>query len=193
MNDEKTILSQCLKKDPKAEFALYNLYKVSMMGICRRYGNDREQANEIFQEGFIRVFESLHTFKGGSSLKTWMSRVFIYTAISYLRKEKKYSEHVKLDVIFNQVPVDDNEEEDKLSQEPFDYEPEFVLACMASLPENYRLVLNLFAIDGLSHAQISQTIGIAESHSRVILTRARKMLVSTLFKKNTELNVANHR
>jgi RNA polymerase sigma factor (sigma-70 family) len=194
LNDEKTILSQCLRKDPKAEFALYNLYKVSMMGICRRYGNDREQANEIFQEGFIQVFESLPTFKGGSSLKTWISRVFIYTAISYLRKEKKYSGHVKLDVIFNKIHLDNTETaEGDLEKEPFDYEPEFVLECMKTLPENYRLVLNLFAIDGLSHAQISQTAGISESHSRVVLTRARKMLLATLIKKNTELNVANHR
>jgi RNA polymerase sigma factor (sigma-70 family) len=195
LKDEKTIWKQCLKKDPKAEFALYDLYKAPMMGICRRYAIDREHANEIFQEGFIQVFESLHTFKGESSLKTWISRVFIYTALSYLRKQKRYNEQVRLDVVFHQVPMEEDEEKEDhaLANDPFDHDPEVVLACMATLPENYRLVINLFAIDGLSHAQISETLGISESHSRVILTRARKMLVGILIKKNNELNVANHR
>jgi RNA polymerase sigma-70 factor (ECF subfamily) len=193
LKDEKTIWLQCLNKDPKAEFALYNLYKVPMMGICRRYAKDREHANEMFQEGFIRVFEALHTFKGQSALKTWISKIFIYTAIDYLRKEKKYSGKVSLDVVFNQVAAEEPEDADLLSKDPFDYEPEAVLACMNTLPENYKLVLNLFAIDGLSHAQISEATGISESHSRVILTRARKMLVANLIKKNNKLHVAKHR
>lgn len=160
-----------------------------------RYAIDRDHASEIFQEGFIRVFEALHTFKGESSLKTWMSRVFIYTAINYLRKEKRNSELTRLDVIYNQLADDEGEDiaEDGFANESFDHDPEMVLDCMATLPENYRLVLNLFAIDGLSHAQIGQSLGIAESHSRVILTRARKMLVGILTKKNVERNVAGHR
>lgn len=191
MNEEKHILSQCLKKDPKAEFALYNLYKVQMMGVCRRYAYNQSQAVDIFQEGFIQVFESLPGFKGESTLKTWMSRIFIYTAINYLKKEKRYTDRVKLDVIFNDDSLPEEEEIEEVEQ-PLEKDPETVLACMAELPENYRLILNQYAIDGLSHAQISENMGISESHSRVILARARKMLVSILNKKNDEARVAKY-
>lgn len=192
LTNEQQILQNCLKRDPKAELELYNMYRAYMMGICRRYIPDRDQALDVFQEGFIRVFESLHTFRSASSLKTWMSRIFIYTAINFLRKEKKFRDHIRLDVIYNES-LEALQDDGLYDASLEGHEAEQVLGKMQELPENYRLVLNLYAIDGLDHGQISEALGISESHSRVVLTRARRMLVALLNKKNNEVNLSKNR
>ncbi len=170
---------------------MYLEYKNYMYGVCLRYARNEDQALEFFQEGFINVFQSLNSFNGQSTLKTWMARIFVNTAVSILRKERKHLENLRLEVIVNQHSEDTLE--DNINDEADHWmDAEMVLEIIKQLPENYRLVLNLYAIDGLSHAKIAEILQIGESHSRVLLTRARKKLNQLLIKKNLETNVTKN-
>ena len=140
-----------------------------MFGFCLRYSNSRNDAQDLLQDGFIKVFDSIATLKETSQLEGWMSRIFINLAMSKFRKSARGPIMVEVvDVL------DESAEDIKLSDEPMDIND--VLNCIMALPEKYKVVINLYAIDKLSHKEISEAIGTTISNSKSILSRARVML-----------------
>lgn len=174
MYSDQDILEGCKRKERFFQELLYKRYASKMFGICLRYAHDQAVAHDIFQEGFIKVFQNLHTFKGDSALGSWMYRVFMTTSINYIQRTLKNKFEVSIN---EQLQVID----DKLSDEESAHwmhhlTPEEALAMVQDLPEKYRLIINMYAIDQLSHSEIAKALNISEATSRSQLSRARKML-----------------
>jgi RNA polymerase sigma-70 factor (ECF subfamily) len=162
------IIAGCVKKDRNAQKSLYEKYAAKMFGFCLRYSNSRADAQDLLQDGFIKVFDSIATLKEASQLEGWMSRIFINLAMSKFRKSSRGP------VIVEVMDVLDDSEEVSIDDEPMEVNE--VLNCLMALPEKYRVVLNLYAIDKLSHKEISETVGISIANSKSLLFRARVML-----------------
>lgn len=185
--DEQQLSNLCTKGDRNARKILYELYAEHMLGICMRYVADKGTAQDLLHDGFIKIFSSFHkfTWRGGGSLKAWMSRIMINMAIEHLRKVKN-----------NGLVFDDgkglllggsteNEEKLGLYSEPdpdkVSLIPQNVLMTfVAELPSGYRTVLNLFIFEGKSHKEIAQMLGINEKSSSSQLLRAKNALAKRI-------------
>lgn len=155
---------------------LFERFSPKMYGYCLRYSSNTADAQDVLQEGFIKVFEKIGTLKNPDQLEGWMSRVFINLAISRFRKNK---------IAPNMLSTDDVDVADDAPMEEIEeLSPAEVLLKMQELPELYRTVLNLYAIDGHSHREISQMLDITETNSKSILSRSRKMLRELISKKS---------
>ena len=173
---EEVILEGCLRNDSVAQRELYNTYSPKMLAVCFRYAHSREDAEDMLQEGFIKVFTQLHTFENRGSFEGWIRRIIVHTCINILKKNKKFNESVDL---IHAATVSIREE-----TVPAVVQVKQIVDCIRSLPIGYRTVLNLFAIEGYSHREIAQLLDIEESTSRSQFTRAKGMLEELLIKKN---------
>lgn len=173
---EEAILQGCLKNSAKAQRSLYEKYSGKMLAVCYRYAHNREDAEDMLQEGFIKVFSQIHTFKSQGAFEGWIRRIVIHTCINNLKKNKKFKESVDL-IHANSLQI----REDTI---PSILQAKQVVECIRLLPIGYRTVLNLYAIEGFSHKEISEMLDIEESTSRSQYTRAKAMLEDILIKKN---------
>ncbi len=146
---------------------IYHRFKGMVMAVSLRYSSNQEQADDIFQETFLKVFEKLHTLKNPSAFPKWIKRMAIYSAIDEVRDAR------------NLVVIEDFPERLDLQFEPevvSQIDTNTILRAVSELPSGYRLVFNLFVIDGYSHKEIASKLGISETTSRSQLTYARKKL-----------------
>jgi RNA polymerase sigma factor (sigma-70 family) len=173
---EEAILQGCLKNNSAAQKALYQKYSTKMMVVCYRYGHNREDAEDMLQEGFIKVFLQIHTFENRGALEGWIRRIVVHTCINHLKKNKRFNESVDI-IHANSVLV-------REESVPSIIQAKEVVECIRMLPIGYRTVLNLYAIEGFSHKEISCMLDIEESTSRSQYTRAKAMLEDILVRKN---------
>ena len=173
---EEVILKGCLRNDPTAQRELYNQYSPKMLAVCYRYAHNREDAEDMLQEGFIKVFLQLRTFENRGSFEGWIRKIIVHTCINILKKNKKFNESVDL-IHASAIQI----REDSV---PAVVQVKQIVECIRTLPIGYRTVLNLFAIEGYSHREIAQLLDIEESTSRSQFTRAKSMLEDLLIKKN---------
>lgn len=173
---EEAILQGCLKQHPAAQKALYERYSVKMLAVCYRYAHNREDAEDMLQEGFIKVFSQLHTFKNQGAFEGWVRRIMVHTCINILKKNKKFNESVDL--------VHASAHQVREENIPSIIQAKQVVECIRMLPLGYRTVLNLYAIEGFSHREIGAILDIEESTSRSQYTRAKAMLEDILIRKN---------
>ena len=160
----------CLKQERKQQELLYKLLAPRMLAACIRYATDRDEAQDIMQEGFIKVFGSMHKYRGEGSLEGWIRRIMVHSSISRYRKQKpvvltdELPEGVTVHMCYNETGLEAKE----------------LLHMIDQLPTNYRNVFNLYAIEGYSHQEIGETLGITELVSRTTLCRARGVLKDKL-------------
>ncbi len=173
---EEAILQGCVQNKATAQKELYQRYSPKMLAVCYRYGHNREDAEDMLQEGFIKVFSQIHTFENRGSLEGWIRRITVHTCINILKKNKKFNESVDL-IHATTLQV----REDAI---PSIIQAKQVVECIRLLPIGYRTVLNLYAIEGFSHREIGDMLDIEESTSRSQYTRAKAMLEDVLIKKN---------
>ena len=147
-----------------------------MLSVCYRYAHNREDAEDMLQEGLIKVFSQIHTFENRGALEGWIRRIVVHTCINILKKNKKFNESVD---IIHATAVQVKEE-----SIPSIIQAKQVVECIRMLPIGYRTVLNLYAIEGFSHREIGDMLDIEESTSRSQYTRAKAMLEEILVKKN---------
>ena len=171
MQNHESIITGCKKNDRKSQQALFELFASRMYGHCLRYSKNTEDAQDILQEGFIKVFEKIKSLKDHQQLEGWMTRVFINLALSYWRKS--HNNPTFVDIADTDAADDVSQEEDSNLQR---YQPEQVLVWINELPDNQRMVLNMYAIDGLSHQEIASLLNTTVSNTKSILSRARKSL-----------------
>lgn len=172
------LLDGCRRNDRLCQNLLYDKYKKKVLGICLRYARDLDQAKDIQQESFIKVFQSLsRQMMNIDSFDAWISRITINTAIDYFRKEKMVFELRQSSIV-----IDSNEPEilSKLRQDD-------LILIIQSIPLPYRIVFNLYVIDGYSHREIAKILTINESTSRSYLTRARDSIKEIFQKQDTLL------
>jgi RNA polymerase sigma factor (sigma-70 family) len=173
---EEAILQGCVQNNAAAQKALYQKYSAKMLVVCYRYAHNREDAEDMLQEGLIKVFSQIHTFESRGSLEGWIRRIIVHTCINNLKKNKRFNESVDL-IHANSVQI----REDNI---PSLIQAKEVVECIRVLPIGYRTVLNLYAIEGYSHREISAMLDIEESTSRSQYTRAKAMLEDILVRKN---------
>jgi RNA polymerase sigma factor (sigma-70 family) len=173
---EEAILSGCLQNDAGAQRELYTRYSPKMLSVCYRFAHNREDAEDMLQEGFIKVFSQVHTFQNKGAFEGWIRRIMVHTCINHLKKNKKFNESV--DIIYA-TGVQVREE-----SVPSIVQAKQIVECIRLLPLGYRTVLNLYAIEGYNHKEISTMLDVEESTSRSQYTRAKQMLEDILIKKN---------
>jgi RNA polymerase sigma-70 factor (ECF subfamily) len=146
-----------------------------MLAVCYRYAHNREDAEDMLQEGFIKVFTQLERFEHRGSFEGWIRKIMVHTCINILKKNKKFNESVDL-IHAHSLAL----KEDSI---PALVQVKQIVECIRMLPTGYRTVLNLFAIEGYSHREIAQLLDIEESTSRSQFTRAKAMLEELLIRK----------
>lgn len=172
---EEAIIRGCINNDAAAQRELYLQYSPKMLAVCYRFGHNREDAEDMLQEGFIKVFTQIHSFENRGSFEGWIRRIIVHTCINILKKNKKFNESVDL-IHANGIQV----REDSV---PAIIQAKQVVECIRLLPIGYRTVLNLYAVEGYSHREIANMLDIEESTSRSQYTRAKAMLEDILVKK----------
>lgn len=172
---EEQLIQGCRENLASAQEEMYAHFSPRMLGVCYRYGKSREDAEDMLQEGFIKVFNQIHQFKGEGSLEGWVRRIMVHTCINHLKKNKKFNESVSL-VNACDVRVRDYSVPSMLQAKQ-------VVECIRLLPLGYRTVLNLYAIEGFSHKEIGRILDIEESTSRSQYTRAKALLEEILIKR----------
>lgn len=161
------IINGCIKGKSKYQEALYKQFYAYGMSICLRYAHTRDEAVEIMNDSFIKVFNKISDYKTNQSFKGWFRRILVNTAIDHYRKHRKHYNHY---------------DEEVIDEEVFDtsavgsLELDDLMRLLNELPEQYRVTFNLFEIEGYTHDEIAKTLDIAVGTSRSNLARAKKML-----------------
>lgn len=168
MIDEKELITQCLENKAKAQKQLYKMFASKMFGVCLRYARRRSEAEDLLQEGFIKVFQNLATFNFLGSLEGWIRRIMITTAINYYRKDLRYDDTVDIENEENALS-DINFVQLKLTQED-------IVKFIQQLPPSKRMVFNMYVFEGFSHRDIAESLNITESTSKAQLAKARQIL-----------------
>lgn len=167
------LIQGCLQNDEKSQKELFDLYAGKMLAVCTRYCRHRMEAEDVVQEGFIKVFNKIEQFKNEGSIEYWIRRIMVNTAIKKMKKKSYQNELYGADplvelssrpAVYSQLSVDD------------------MMIMVNELPEGYRMVFNLYAIEGFNHKEISEMLGIQESTSRSQLVKARKILQNRILK-----------
>jgi RNA polymerase sigma factor (sigma-70 family) len=165
------IVDGCKRGDSRAQWELYDLFKNKLMGICRRYAGSREEAQDILQDAFVRIFSKISQLEDPDKISAWLTRVTVNTAVNFYHRNKRIS---FLDIELTQVVSNDYEE--IFSQ----VSDEFLVKTINELPDGCRIVFNLNVVEGYSHAEIATLLGISVSTSRSQLNYARTLLKNKL-------------
>ncbi|TGE21752.1 RNA polymerase sigma factor [Hymenobacter aquaticus] len=167
--DLPLLLARCHRGEPAAQRALYTLYASKMLGVARRYARSVPEAEDILQDAFVKVFTRLAEFRGEGSFEGWVRRIVVTTAINHWQSGRLQRQKVLLEDV-EEPSAPEADALDRLTVTE-------VLALIDRLPDGCRLVLLLYAVDGYSHAEISELLGIQESTSKAQLSKARKHLL----------------
>jgi RNA polymerase sigma-70 factor (ECF subfamily) len=169
----KRIIEGCLRGDRKSQFELYEKYYGKMMGVCYRYASDRDEANELVQQGFIKLFKNLGRYEFKGSFDGWIRRIFVNTAIDYIRKNKKkpllLGEDAHLDAFNRNKETDAIEAVEEL-------DPKLVMNAIAKLSPAYKSVFNLYVIEDYSHKEIAEMLGVSVGTSKSNLAKSKQNL-----------------
>lgn len=175
MDIHKEILAGCIKGESSAQRKLFDSYSHLLLGVCMRYAANIEEAEDVMQEGFVKIFLNIKEFKGEGSIVAWMRRIMINTAITHYHKMKKHRYHDDLDEV-KETTFDDYQWEES------EFTREELYKVIQRMPEGYRMVFNLYAVEGYKHREIAEIMGIDENTSKSQYSRARKWLQERLLK-----------
>lgn len=187
MNLDRTVtidslLDGCKKGERKAQESLYKALASKMMAVCVRYAKDTSEAEDILQMGFLKVFQKISDYRGEGSFEGWIRRIMVNTAIETYRKNLRSLNVVDIDEVYDQP------------QSTFDMnklEMDDLLKLIQQLSNGYRIVFNMYAIEGYSHKEIAKELGISEGASKSQLSRARAILKDKIIKMEG-LDYASH-
>lgn len=170
---EAELISECVKGNSSAQKCLYELLYARMYSVCLRYIGDKEIARDILHDGFILLFGKLEHYRGEGSFEGWARKLFINTALMYLRKNDALKQSEDIETIsFTSVSVDP-----KIIEQ---LDASVLMDIISKMPIGFRTVFNMFAIEGFSHKEIAQQLQITEGGSRSQLSRARIWLQERL-------------
>jgi RNA polymerase sigma factor (sigma-70 family) len=171
MQDLTYLWRLCGQGDAKAQRILYDLFKGRLMGICRRYTKNREEAQDVLQEVFVRIFTKIGQLEAPEKLVSWMKSIAIHTAINHYHKTKNDK------LVFLEPP----EEDAGPAIPPIDnFSDDYLISLVNDLPDGCRMVFNLFVVEGYSHSEIAALLGIGEGTSRSQLFHAKLLLKAKL-------------
>jgi RNA polymerase sigma factor (sigma-70 family) len=179
----------CASNDRESQKKIYNSFYGYAMAICDRYTNNQEDSVEILNDGFLKIFKEIHRYRPAyadeiSSFKGWLRKIMVCTAIDHFRKNRKHQLVGELDSSIYHLPASNEAAIDKVAYHE-------IIKFIQELSPGYRIVLNLFIVEGLSHEEISQQLGISVGTSKSNLAKARKQLQKILFRQNQILIARN--
>ena len=163
------MIKDCIRGRRTAQQQLYNQFAASMLGICYRYTKNLDDAEDVLQEGFIKVYLNLGQFKNKGDLGAWIRRIMVNTSLTYLKKHTRY--HSQMD--FDHLPLHPVVEEEA----NMNLQTGELIELIRQLPTGYQTIFNLVAIEGYNHIEVSEILGINENTSRSQYSRARAMLI----------------
>ena len=175
--NEKLLIQKAIDNSREAQKHLFTKHSPKMLGVCRQYVKDLQHAEDLLLSGFLKVFTNLSQFKHEGSFEGWIRRIMVNTCISHLRK-KNLVVLADDDFIFNDAATDSLE----------NTSVEDIQNLIDKLPEGYKIVFNLFAIEGFKHSEIAVKLGVSESTSKTQLFRARKLLQENYIKMNKAIH-----
>ncbi len=168
--DPHQLVKECLKGRASAQRELYELFAENMLGVCYRYTKSVEDAEDVLQEGFIKVFRNLNQYKFQGELGGWIRRIMVNTAINYLKKNSRYQSELSFTETGLHPVTNDNPE--------FYMNAKELAELIRQLPTGYQTIFNLHAVEGFSHVEIGKMLGINEGTSRSQYARARNLLIN---------------
>jgi RNA polymerase sigma factor (sigma-70 family) len=167
---DETLVEGCTLNDRRAQEALYRRFFPTMLRMCQRYARDEDTAIEIVNNGFLRVFKKIHTFAGKGSLEGWIRRLVYHSMADYYRNNARYLHFLVLDDYDHNIPT----------REDHHLHEKDILKAVYTLPEVSQEVFRLYAIEGYSHAEIAEQLGMSEGTSKWHLSTARQKLRTLL-------------
>lgn len=170
---EEDLIKGCIREDRECQKELYKRFAGKMMVVCMRYAAGRMEAEDILQDGFIKVFDNISRFKMEGSLEGWVRRIMVNTAINKIRSNKVRFEEINDST--HESELYDQNAIDKMSEQD-------ILKLINQMPQGYRYVFNMYAIEGYSHKEIADSLGIEEASSRSQYAKAKKYLQQQIIK-----------
>jgi len=178
MIPDKKLVELCLKKDSNSLELLYNSYSYKMFGVCLRYAKNRDDAQDLLHDGFIKVYTGLNRYKGEGSLEGWIRRIMVNTAINYYKRKNGHYFMMN----DSDEEIFEGYEEDIIEQ----ISTGELLGYINEMPDGYRMVFNMYVIEGYQHNEISEILGISASTSKTQLMKARRYLMKKVKKEAYE-------
>ena len=169
---EDELIKACLQNNQRAQKVLFDTHSPRLMGVCLRYASDRDEAQDMLQDGFIKIFQKLDTYTGEGAFGGWIHKLIVNTCLDHIRRTKKLGFAVEID----KEDASWSEAEDALSQ----MRTKELLELIQKLPEGYRIVFNMFAIEGYGHREISEMLDIAENTSKSQYRKAKIWLQNAI-------------
>ncbi|MBL7736982.1 MAG: sigma-70 family RNA polymerase sigma factor [Chitinophagaceae bacterium] len=176
--DNQRLIKDCIRGISQAQRQLYEQFSESMLSVCYRYTKSVPDAEDVMQEGFIKVFRNIEQFKFQGELGGWIRRIMVNTALNYLKKNRNYQSDLSF-LDSGMHPVSDDNPEIMLSAKD-------LADLIRQLPTGYQTIFNLYAVEGFTHVEIGKMLGINEGTSRSQYARARGLLISWLEKQTAE-------
>jgi RNA polymerase sigma-70 factor (ECF subfamily) len=173
MMDLEKVIFDCKKNKRKAQVLLYKQYAPMLLSVCLRYVADKSEAEDILQESFLKIFKNIKEYTGKGHFESWMRKIAVNTAISNFHHEKKHYYHKEID------DVKDEDVQIALSPDK-EYDVKELYELLGKMPEGYRLIFNLYAIEGYKHREIAEQLKIDESTSKTQYLRAKKWLIKEM-------------
>ena len=170
------LIKRCRAGERKACEMLYRQFASKMLGVCMRYAVDRMEAEDMLQNGFMKVFKKLEDYRGDGSFEGWMRRIMVHSSIEYYRKHHKMMQVVDMEEAGHEPAVNATAADNLDAKD--------LLALVQQLSPGYRMVFNLYAIEGYSHKEIAEIAGITEGASKSQLSRARTILKDLITQRN---------
>jgi RNA polymerase sigma factor (sigma-70 family) len=167
-------IKDCKKNDSKAQRKLYDLYAPSLFGVCLRFAKDKSEAEDILQDGFLKIFLYINQFNGTGSFDGWVKRIMINTAISHYKNNLKYSRNENIDKV--------KEMEYSLNNPETEFSHFELIKLIRELPKGCQMIFNLYAIEGFKHKEIAQMLGIDEGTSKSQYSKAKRIMQDKLNK-----------
>ena len=179
------IIEGCVKGDRKCQQIIYEKFYGKMLGVCMRYSKDREEARDVLQDGFVKVFANIKLYGASGSFEGWVRKIIVNTAIDYIRKSKQLIIRSDSDYVETKGTeiIDDNNDNEYMNISGNE-----IMEAVQQLPASYRTVFNMFVVDGFSHKAIAEQLGINEGTSKSNLSKAKINLQKILVNKKLVVN-----
>ena len=174
---EEHLIKKAITRDAGAIEALYDSHAPSMLSVCFRYSGNRNDAEDILHDGFIKIIQKIHTFRirSDGSLEAWMRRIMVNTALNFLRSRQKEKYFIDIDPILDKIDLH-NEEEADPEEVYLNIDKEQIMQLICELPAGYRTVFNLFVFEQYGHKEIAEMLLCSENTSKSQLSKARALL-----------------
>jgi len=183
--DYNKLVKDCIREVPAAQRQLYDHFAEIMLGVCYRYTKSITDAEDVLQDGFVKVYKNLNQYKYEGELGAWIRRIMVTTSLNFLKKKSRHRHELSFENE-NLHPVSDDNPELKITGKE-------LAELIRQLPVGYQTIFNLYAIEGYSHGEIGSLLGINEGTSRSQYARARNLLITWLESKNkSELKTGSY-